>query len=98
MRYLVSAILILLLAAAVFADAVEMPWKQELSNTSSGYTDKEAAYKVHYYLKRELEDWQGLCEVGSGKFRSEYGKIRCQQYYPEVWDCTGTATAYCDLE
>lgn len=98
MRYLILLVMVLLLVGVVIAAPVEIPWKQELSNTSSGYTDKEAAYKVHYYLKEELKDWEGLCKVGNGAFRSEYGKIRCQQYYPEVWDCTGTAIAYCDLE
>lgn len=91
------SILCLLLAQIAFASAVELPWKQELSNTSSGYTDHEAAGKVHYYLKKELEDWEGLCEVGQGKFRSEYGKIHCEEFYKEWWDCTGTATAFCDI-
>ena len=75
---------------------VELPWQQEMSNTSSGYTDHEAAGKVHYYLKKDLEDWKGLCEVMHGKFRHEYSKIECHEFYTEWWECTGTATAYCE--
>lgn len=87
-----------LLISSAFATPVEMPWQQELSNTSSGYTDQEAAGKVRYYLRKELKDWEGLCEVGQGQFREEFGKIRCEEYYSECWECTGTATAYCDVQ
>lgn len=86
-----------LLAPLALARPAEIPFQQEVSNTSSGYTDQEAASKVRYYLRKELEDWKGLCEVGQGKFRSEFGKVQCEEYYPECWECTGTATAYCDL-
>jgi len=89
-------VLILLWGQVVVADAVELPWQQEISNTSSGFTDQEAAGKVRYYLQQELKDWKGLCEVGGGKFRSEFSKIHCNEYYPECWECSGTATAYCD--
>lgn len=85
-----------LLAPTLLADPIELPWQQEMSNTSSGFSDQEAASKVRYYLRKELEDWKGLCEVGQGKFRSEFGKVRCEEYYPECWECTGTATAYCE--
>ncbi|NBW98057.1 hypothetical protein EBR03_00655 [bacterium] len=87
---------LLLVAPLLHADPIEMPWQQELSNTSSGYTDQEAAGKVRYYLRQELKDWEGLCEVGNGKFRAEFGKTTCDQFYPECWECTGTATAYCE--
>jgi len=89
-------VLILLWGQVVVADAVELPWQQEISNTSSGFTDQEAAGKVRYYLQQELKDWKGLCEVGGGKFRSEFSKIHCNEYYPECWECSGTATAYCE--
>ena len=59
------------LTQLLLAGPIELPWQQELSNTSSGYTDHEAAGKVHYYLKKELEDWEGLCKVADGTFRSE---------------------------
>jgi|LakMenEpi03Aug12_release.lakeMendotaPanAssembly.Ray.scaffolds.fasta_scaffold274433_2 hypothetical protein len=85
------------LVSAAFAAPVEMPWQQEVSNTSSGYTDQEAAGKVRYYLRKELEDWKGLCEVGQGNFREEFSKIHCEEFYSECWECTGSATAYCDL-
>lgn len=87
----------LLFVPIAFADPVEIPWQQNISNTSSGYSDQEAASKVRYYLREELKDWQGLCEVGQGKFRSEFSKVQCEQFYPEVWECSGSATAYCDL-
>ncbi|NDC22553.1 MAG: hypothetical protein EB078_06245 [Proteobacteria bacterium] len=87
----------LLFVPIAIAGPVEMPWKQELSNTSSGYTDQEAAGKVRYYLRKDLKTWEDLCEVGQGKFRYEFGKTVCDEYYPECWECTGTATAYCDI-
>jgi hypothetical protein len=77
------------------ADPIELPWQEEISNTSSGYAEQEAAEKVHYYLKKESKTWEGLCEIAEGKFRAEYSKIRCQEYYPELWDCTGSVTVYC---
>ena len=83
------------LSAIALADPIELPWQQELSNTSSGFSDQEAAGKVHYYLQKELKDWEGLCKIAEGKFRSEFSKIECHEYYPECWDCSGTATAYC---
>lgn len=93
MKFLFS---LLAFGAIAIADPVEIPFQQEISNTSSGYSDREAAAKVHYYLQKDLKDWEGLCEIGQGKFRSEFSKIRCQEYYPECWECTGSATAYCD--
>jgi len=88
---------LLFIAPILVADPIELPWKREISNSSSGYTDKEAAAKVHYYLQKELKDWEGLCQIAEGKFRSEYSKIECHEYYPECWDCSGTATAYCEV-
>lgn len=84
-------------SSLVMASAVEIPWQQEITNTSSGYTDHEAAGKVRYYLRQELKDWEGLCKVGGGNFHSDFSKISCEMFYPEWWECTGTATAYCDL-
>ncbi|MFM8270071.1 MAG: hypothetical protein ACKN9V_07765 [Pseudomonadota bacterium] len=86
----------LFLVSLALAGGVEIPFQQEISNTSSGFTAQEAAAKVRYYLRKELEDWQGLCEVGQGTFRSEFSKTQCEEYYTECWECTGRATAYCD--
>ena len=91
-----TTLVVIVFSLVAIADSVEIPWKQELSNTSSGYTEKEAAGKVRYYLRKDLETWKGLCEVGHGKFRSEFGKTWCDQFYPECWECTGTVIAYCD--
>ena len=91
------ALTLLFIVPVVFADPITLPWKQEMSNTSSGYTDHEAAGKVHFYLQKDLRDWEGLCQIGDGKFRSEYSKIQCHEFYPEWWECTGSATAYCEL-
>jgi hypothetical protein len=77
------------------ADPIELPWQEAISNTSSGYTEQEAAEKVHYYLKKESKTWEDLCDIAEGKFRAEYGKIKCQEYYPELWDCTGSVTVHC---
>ncbi|NBX76733.1 MAG: hypothetical protein EBQ92_09280 [Proteobacteria bacterium] len=78
------------------ADPIQLPWQEEISNTSSGYSEQEAAGKVHYYLKKEIKTWEGFCEIAEGKFRAEYSKIKCEEYYSELWDCTGSVTAYCD--
>ena len=91
-----SLVALFFLSTLAIADPIELPWQQEISNTSSGYTDHEAAGKVHYYLQQELKDWEGLCKIAEGNFRSEYSKIQCHEFYPEWWECTGSVTAFCE--
>ena len=84
------------LSAIALADPIELPWQQELSNTSSGFSDQEAAGKVHYYLQKDVKEWEGLCKIAEGKFHLEYSKIQCQKFYTDWWECTGTVTVFCD--
>ena len=86
----------LLVAPAAKADPIELPWQQEISDTSSGSSEQEAAGKVRYNLRKDLRDWEGLCNIAEGKFRAEFSEILCEEFYSELWECTGTATAYCE--
>lgn len=60
------------------ADPIELPWQEEISNTSSGYTEQEAAEKVHYYLKRKVRPGKASATLQKENFVLNTAKLNAK--------------------